>query len=86
LEKRIAMLQQDWPGVALVEQTGRFRLAIPERFRVGHEEHFAQVAQRFLEYVRNPPTLPAWEKTNLLATYTVTTKGVQLARQTMAAP
>jgi hypothetical protein len=72
--------------VAVEEQAGRFRVLIPDRFRVSHEEHFALVAQRFLEYVKNPNALPACEKPNMLAKYYVTTKGVELARQTLPKP
>jgi hypothetical protein len=39
------------------------------------------VARRFLDYVRNPEALPAWEKANMLAKYYVTTMGVELGRR-----
>lgn len=81
LAQRVATLQQDWPGVAFKEQAGQFHVSIPDHFRLGHEEHFALVAQRFLDYVRHPETLPTWEKDNMLAKYYVTTKGVELARR-----
>jgi hypothetical protein len=41
----------------------------------------AMVARRFLDYVRNPEALPAWEKANMLAKYYVTTMGVELGRR-----
>ncbi len=86
VKKRVAALQADWPGLAVEEQAGRFRVLIPDALRVGHEEHFAVVAQRFLSFVKNPQALPAWEKANMLAKYYVTTKGVELARQASAKP
>lgn len=86
VQQRVVALQKEWPGVAIEEQAGRFRLLIPDHFRVSHEEHFALVAQRFLSFVKNPQALPAWEKPNLLAKYYVTTKGVELARQASAKP
>lgn len=86
VQTRVAALQTRWPGAAIEEQTGRFRVLIPDKLRVGHEEHFALVAQRFLSFVKNPPALPAWEKANMLAKYYVTTKGVELARQASAKP
>ena len=80
--RRVAALQDAWPGVALEEEQGaRLHVVIPERFRVGHEEHFALVTRRFLGYVQKPHTLPAWEKPNMLTKYHVTTAGVRLARQ-----
>jgi hypothetical protein len=64
----------------LEERGGEFRLSIPDRHRVGHEAHFAQVTRQFFEYLRNPGSLPAWEKPNMLAKYYVTTAGVELAQ------
>ena len=55
------------------------RLLIPAEFRVGHEAHFAQVARRFLGYAGNPQSMPAWERSYMLAKYYVSTKGVELA-------
>lgn len=75
---RIAALQSRWPGIAAQPAPqGELHISIPETFRVGHEQHFAQVAARFLEYVHAPETLPAWENPNMLARYLVTTKGVE---------
>ena len=85
LRERLNALEKDWPGLAIEEQADRFRIVIPEKFRVSHEAHFALVAQRFLDYVRNPEKLPAWEKANLLAKYYITTQGVALARKHPAA-
>jgi predicted dehydrogenase len=84
LKRRLSLLETDWPGLEAEEQGDGFRVVIPERHRLGHEEHFALLAQRFLDYVRHPRSLPAGEKSNLLAKYYVTTRGVALARQTAA--
>jgi hypothetical protein len=81
LERKVAGLQQDFPGVGLETQPGQFRVTIPEAFRVGHEAHFSQVTRQFLRYLQEPASLPTWEKPNLLAKYRVTTEGVQLARR-----
>jgi predicted dehydrogenase len=78
---RMAELQGRWPGLDVVEGKGELRLAIPRQFRVGHEAHFAQVANRFFEYVQAPGTLPAWERPNMIAKYAVTTGGVDLGRR-----
>lgn len=86
LQRRVAALQGDCPGVAVAEEANRLRIIIPAALRISHEEHFALLARRFLEYVRHPDTLPAWEKPNMLAKYYVTTRGVELARATATAP
>jgi hypothetical protein len=58
-----------------------FRLVIPERLRVGHEAHFAQVTRQFFRYLKNPKAMPSWEKPGMLAKYYVTTRGVELAQK-----
>lgn len=86
LKRKLAALQTTCPGVAVRADAGRFHVTIPDALRVGHEAHFALLTRRFLEYVRDPSSLPAWEKPNMLAKYFVTTRGVELARQTTAKP
>jgi len=80
LERRIAALASRYPGVGLEDRGAEARVTIPDRYRVGHEAHFAQVANQFFEYLRHPETLPAWEDANMLAKYYVCTKGVELSR------
>jgi len=60
--------------------TDKLRLEIPDRLRVGHEAHFAEVTRQFLAYLEDPSRLPAWEKANMLAKYYVTTHGVRMAQ------
>jgi predicted dehydrogenase len=81
LEARVAALQAHYPGVVVVPRGNEFRLHIPDSYRVGHEAHFGEVTRLFLGYLRNPGSLPPWEKANMLAKYRVTTEGVRLARE-----
>ena len=81
LDRRLASLRADLPGIGVVDQGTGFRLAIPDVYRVGHEAHFAQVTRCFLRYLQKQATLPAWEKPNMLAKYHVTTRGVELSRR-----
>ena len=68
-----------YPGIGIVEEQGRWRIDIPDRYRVGHEAHFGQVTDRFLEFLGGEP-MPGWEKANMLAKYYVTTKALEMAR------
>ncbi len=77
LRKKVAALQTAYPGIAVEESGSEARLTIPERFRVGHEAHFAQVTNRFAGYLKAPKTMPAWEKSNMLVKYFISTKGVE---------
>jgi hypothetical protein len=80
VQRRVAELAKDRPGLAVEDEAARLRVVIPDRYRVGHEAHFAQVTERFLGYQKDPSTLPKWEKANMLAKYWVTTQAVEMSR------
>jgi predicted dehydrogenase len=80
LKKKVEDLQKMYPGVTLQEDGNEARIVIPDRYRVGHEAHFAQVTNRFFDYLKAPRTLPAWEKPNMLVKYFITTRGVELSQ------
>jgi predicted dehydrogenase len=82
LRKRIVALQSEFPGVELAAGGKELHIKIPDKYRVGHEAHFAQVTSKFLGYLKNPASVPAWERPNMLAKYYVTTQGLQLSRET----
>jgi predicted dehydrogenase len=79
LRARVVRLQDRYPGLGVEEVGGEALVTIPDRYRVGHEAHFGEVTRQFLAYLREPATLPAWEKPNMLTKYRVTTEGVRLA-------
>ena len=86
LRKKIEALQTKFPGVAVEDLGAEMRVRIPSKFREGHEAHFAAVTKQFLTYLKTPKSLPAWEKANMLAKYFVTTKAVELSRQSPRKP
>jgi predicted dehydrogenase len=81
LARRVASLAQSRPGLAVLDEGARLRVLVPERYRVGHEPHFAEVTERFLGHLKDPATLPAWEEANMLAKYRLTTEAVELSRR-----
>jgi predicted dehydrogenase len=81
VEKRIAALQDRYPGLAVSSEENALRVVIPDQYRTTHEAHFAEVTERFLAYLKDPKTMPRWEKANMLAKYYVTTKGTELSRR-----
>jgi predicted dehydrogenase len=81
LTRRVAALSTARPGLAVLDEGTRLRVVVPDRYRVGHEPHFAEVTERFLGYLEDPATLPAWEAANMLAKYRVTTEAVELSRR-----
>jgi predicted dehydrogenase len=80
VRSKVASLQSDYPGIAVTDHGHDIRIDIPDKFRVGHEAHFAEVTTSFLKYLRNKGTLPAWERPNMVTKYLVTTKGTELSR------
>ena len=76
---RIERLQGTYPGIAWETTGGELHITIPDRYRVGHEAHFAQVVAEFMKYMKSPESMPACERPNMLAKYFVTTSGVQLS-------
>ena len=81
VERRLAAVQGLYPGVAVQQSGQELRIGIPQSLRLGHEAHFAEVARTFFEFVRQPHSLPGWERHNMLAKYHVTTTGTELARK-----
>ncbi len=79
VRKKVAALQGRWPGLAALENGTEARLVIPDKFRVSHEAHFAQVSNLFFEYMKAPKSMPARERDEMLAKYFVTTRGVEAA-------
>jgi predicted dehydrogenase len=77
---RMAAVAGEWPGVGAEMKGAEIKITIPEALRVGHEAHFAQVTSRFLTFLKDRRQLPAWEKPNMIAKYTVTTTGTEKSR------
>ena len=80
LDRKVSALARQYPGIAIDDRGAEFRVTIPDRYRVGHEAHFAQVTNRFFEYLKHPEQFPAWENPNMLPKYFVSTKGVEMSQ------
>lgn len=81
IDRKIAELHVEFPGLGVVDLGTHFRISIPSQYRVGHEAHFAQVTKQFLRFLRRQDGIPAWEKPNMMAKYYTTTRGVELCRR-----
>jgi predicted dehydrogenase len=71
-------IQAKYPGVELKKSANGWQVVIPSKYKEGHEEHFARVTEKFLEYIKNN-NMPAWEVPNMLTKYFVTTRALQIA-------
>lgn len=83
LTAKFRVIQDKFPGVALKKIAKGWEVTIPEKYKEGHEAHFAHVAEKFLEYVKKG-NMPAWEVPNMIAKYYTTTKGLEVARANKA--
>ena len=79
LKEALGSLPYDSLGV---EDAGRnsFKINIPSKYRVGHEEHFGQVTAKFLEYLKEG-RLPEWEVPCMITKYYTTTSALKMARR-----
>ncbi|HYO84340.1 MAG TPA: putative oxidoreductase C-terminal domain-containing protein, partial [Bryobacteraceae bacterium] len=66
LERRLRELAQRWPGLTVAEDGDRLKIVIPSDLRIPDVEYFLLLADRFAGYIRQPGTLPSWEKPNML--------------------
>lgn len=57
-----------WPGVEVVSTDKGWEVKVPEKYHVGHEAHFSQVAESFVNQLKTGE-MPVWEVPNTLAKY-----------------
>jgi len=79
IQDGIVRLQKKYPGVAVKKSGDLWEVVIPEKFKVGHEDHFAEVAKKYLQYLKSGK-LPDWEVPNMLAKYYTTTQALEMAK------
>jgi predicted dehydrogenase len=86
VEKRVAALSSRFQGLAVQDGRSGMRVTIPDALRTSHEAHFGEVTTRFLGYLKDPKSVPPWERANMLAKYYVTTNAVELSGTPPAGP
>lgn len=79
LNNAVTGLAEKYPGIAL-EKIGekQWVMNIPDKYKVGHEAHFGQVTNKFLNYLVDGK-LPEWEVPNMIVKYYTTTEGMKAA-------
>lgn len=68
-----------YKGIALKPEGNGYVVEVPADLLEGHEEHFAHVANKFLDYVR-AGEMPEWEKSYMLTKYYITTEALAKAK------
>jgi predicted dehydrogenase len=78
LTEQLKTIQSKYPGVELKKNSKGWEVVIPDKYKEGHESHFARVTENYLNYFNNH-NMPAWEVPNMLAKYYTTTKALEIA-------
>ena len=79
LKARFAELEKKYPGIKLEKMSdGAWHVFVPDSYRNGHEAHFGQVTENFLQYFADGK-LPDWEQPNMITKYYTTTEAYKIA-------
>lgn len=80
LQNDIKAVANKFPGISLIKiNEAVWQVMIPSEYRVGHEAHFGQVTENFLQYLIDGK-LPDWEVPNMITKYYITTKALEMAK------
>jgi predicted dehydrogenase len=74
----LKQIQKQYPGLELQKIAKGWEVIIPDSYKVSHEDHFAQVTKKYLQYLKEG-ALPSWEVPNMIAKYYTTTKARAIA-------
>jgi len=79
LRAAILAVAKTWPGVDVKAEGEHFVVTVPDEYHNGHEAHFTQVTENFLDYLR-AGKLPEWEVPNMLTKYATIMQAYELSR------
>ncbi|MEN8226370.1 MAG: putative oxidoreductase C-terminal domain-containing protein [Bacteroidota bacterium] len=79
LHANFGIVAEKYPGLELKRNNSGWIVMVPDKYRIGHEAHFAQVTQKYLQFLADGK-LPEWEVPNMIAKYYVTTQALELAK------
>ena len=79
LASAIVKLQADYPGIASQKVDTGWQIVVPAALKVGHEAHFGQVMDKYLEYLENG-NMPEWEVPNMLVKYHTLMEAFKMTR------
>jgi hypothetical protein len=79
LNNAVQGLAAKFPGITVEKISDtKWSLNIPAEYSVGHEAHFGQVTEKYLQYLIDGK-LPEWEVPNMIVKYYTTTEGMKAA-------
>ncbi|WPP50047.1 putative oxidoreductase C-terminal domain-containing protein [Catalinimonas niigatensis] len=79
LKAALDELNEEYPGLSMKKADKGWEVEIPEEYKVGHEAHFSQVTEKYLQYLKEGE-LPEWEMANMIAKYYITMQAYEKSR------
>ena len=79
LLREFPKIVEKYPGVGLKKLENSWEVEVPDVYDVGHEAHFAQVTDKYLQFLIDGK-LPDWEVPNMISKYYTTTKALEMAK------
>ena len=80
LTDNMPKIHANYPGVGLNKVETGWEVVIPQHFFIGHEAHFGQVLERFLQYLVDGK-LPDWEVPNMITKYYTIIRALEIAKR-----
>lgn len=79
LKETLGTVPYDSLQIAVVDKN-MLKIIVPQKYRVTHEDHFAQVTSKYLEYLLEG-NMPEWEVPNMITKYYTTTTALKMAKE-----
>ncbi len=80
LQSALEKIREKHPDITIKSSSKGWEIEIPEKFKVGHEAHFAEVTKKYLEYLA-AGKMPDWELKNMITKYYITMQAYALSRK-----
>lgn len=80
VQQAITTINSKYPGITAEKNKNEWKVIIPAKYDVGHEAHFGQVMERYLDYLHQGK-LPEWEVPGMIAKYYTTTQSLAKAKK-----
>ncbi len=78
LEVALINIHKEYAGIEVKESKNGWEVVIPDKYKIGHEDHFALVVKKYIEYLREGK-MPEWEIASMLTKYYTTTEALEKA-------
>ena len=79
LAEAVKSVEAKYRGVGIRKAGNTWEVTVPDKYDVGHEAHFAQVTENYLDYLR-AGRLPDWEVPDMLTKYATIMRAYEMSR------